>query len=66
MTFDAGNDSAANQDHLAGLGLHYVASLPPSQHPHLLAIPAARYQLVDPDRFGGLTATEATAAGARR
>jgi transposase len=61
VTFDAGNDSAANQDHLAGLGLHYVASLPPSQHPHLLAIPATRYQLVDPDRFGGLTAAEATA-----
>jgi transposase len=61
VTFDAGNDSAANQDHLAGLGLHYVASLPPSQHPHLLAIPTARYQLVDPDRFGALTATETTA-----
>jgi transposase len=61
VTFDAGNDSAANQDHLAGLGLHYVASLPPSHHPHLLAIPATRYQLVDPDRFGALTATEATA-----
>jgi transposase len=61
VTFDAGNDSAANQDHLAGLGLHYVASLPPSQHPGLLAIPARRYRLVDPDRFGGLTAAEATA-----
>lgn len=61
VTFDAGNDSAANQDHLAGLGLHYVASLPPSQHPRLLAIPARRYRLVDPDRFGGLTAVEATA-----
>src|SRR6266704_3138137 len=24
VTFDAGNDSAANQDHLAELGLHYV------------------------------------------
>jgi transposase len=68
VTFDAGNDSAANQDHLAGLGLHYVASLPPSQHPQLLAIPAARYQLVDPDRFAGLTAAEATATalGAER
>src|SRR6266516_2473116 len=48
VTFDAGNDSAANQDHLAGLGLHYVASLPPSQHPGLLAIPERRYRLVDP------------------
>jgi transposase len=61
VTFDAGNDSAANQDHLAGLGLHYVASLPPSQHPELLAIPDRRYRLVDPDRFGALTAVEATA-----
>ena len=33
VVFDAGNDSAANQDHLAGLGLHFVASLPPSWHP---------------------------------
>jgi transposase len=61
VTFDAGNDSAASQDHLAGLGLHYVASLPPSQHPGLLAIAARRYRLADPDRFGGLTAVEATA-----
>src|SRR5947208_3936588 len=27
VVFDAGNDSAANQDHLAGLGLHFVGSL---------------------------------------
>jgi transposase len=61
VVYDAGNDSAANQDHLAGLGLHFVASLPPSWHPDLLAIPASRYRLVDEDRFGGLTAAEATA-----
>jgi transposase len=61
VVFDAGNDSVANQDHLAGLGLHFVASLPPSWHRDLLAIPARRYQLVDQDRFGGLTATETTA-----
>jgi transposase len=61
VVYDAGNDSAANQDHLAGLGLHFVASLPPSWHPGLLAIPAKRYQLVDQARFGGLTAAEATA-----
>ena len=68
MVFDAGNDSAANQDHLAGLGLHFVASLPPSWHPDLLAIPARRYQPVDPARFGGLTSVEATAQalGAQR
>jgi transposase len=61
VVFDAGNDSAANQDHLAGLGLHFVASLPPSWHPDLLAIPASRYQPAGQDRFGGLTYHETTA-----
>jgi transposase len=61
VVFDAGNDSAANQDHLAGAGLHFVGSLVVSQHPALLAIPASRYQIVDQARFGGLTAVEATA-----
>jgi transposase len=62
VVFDAGNDSAANQDHLAATGLHFVGSLVVSQHPGLLAIPARRYQLVDQARFGGLTAVETTAA----
>jgi transposase len=61
VVFDAGNDSAANQDHLAGLGLHFVGSLVVSQHPDLLAIPARRYRLVGQARFGGLTAVETTA-----
>jgi transposase len=68
VVFDAGNDSAASQDHLAGLGLHFVGSLVVSQHPDLLAIPAGRYRVVDQARFGGLTAVEATteALGATR
>ena len=61
VVFDAGNDSAANQDHLAAAGLHFVGSLVVSQHPDLLAIPARRYQIVDQARFGGLTAVQATA-----
>jgi len=62
VVFDAGNDSAANQDHLAAIpGLHFVGSLVVSQHPRLLAIPASRYRLVDQARFGGLTAVETTA-----
>ena len=61
VVFDAGNDPAANQDHLAAAGLHFVGSLVVSQHPDLLAIPARRYQIVDQARFGGLTAVEATA-----
>jgi transposase len=60
VVFDAGNDSAANQDHLAGLGLHFAASLPPSWHPGLLAIPAGRYQVADQARFGGLTYHQTT------
>ena len=61
VVFDAGNDSAGNQDHLAELRLHFVGSLVVSQHPGLLAIPARRYRVVDQARFGGLTAVEATA-----
>jgi transposase len=61
VVFDAGNDPAANQDHLTGLGLHFVGSLVVSQHPDLLTIPASRYRLADPDRFGGLTYHETTA-----
>jgi transposase len=61
VVFDAGNDSAANQDHLAATGLHFVGSLVVSQHPDLLALPASRYQLVDPAQFAGLTAVETTA-----
>src|SRR5262249_54128197 len=54
VVFDAGNNSAANQDHLAAIpGLHFVGSLVVSQHPDLLAIPASRYQVVDQARFGG-------------
>jgi transposase len=68
VTFDAGNDSAANQDRLAENDLHYVGSLVPSQHPDLLAIPARRFTLVNAERFGALTAHEtlADALGATR
>jgi transposase len=61
VVFDAGNDSADNQQHLAELGLHHVGSLVVSQHPDLLAVPARKFTVVDPDRFGGLTAYESTA-----
>ena len=62
VVFDAGNDSAANQDHLATIpGLHFVGSLVVSHHPQLLAIPASHYRVVDRARFGGLTAVETTA-----
>ena len=40
--------------------LHFVGSLPPSDHPDLLAVPTSRYRPVDKARFGGLTAFETT------
>src|SRR5450756_2200365 len=42
VVFDAGQNSAANFAHLSGTGLHFVGSLPPSDFPDLLALPARR------------------------
>src|SRR5664280_2064863 len=47
VVFDAGQNSAANFAHLAEVGLHFVGSLPPSEHPALLAIPARDRTSVD-------------------
>lgn len=68
VVFDAGQYCEDNFTRLAELRLHHVGSLPPADHPQLLAIPARRYTPVDPDRFGGLTAVDTTAdaLGARR
>ena len=68
VVFDAGQNSAGNFAHLTDTGLHFVGSLPPSDHPELLALPAAARHVVDPERFGGLSAhdTRATALGAQR
>jgi transposase len=60
LVFDAGQNSAENYELLDGSGLHFVGSLPPSDHPDLLAVAKSRYQPVDADRFPGLTAFETT------
>ncbi|HYZ09063.1 MAG TPA: IS1634 family transposase [Pseudonocardiaceae bacterium] len=62
VVFDAGQNSAANFAHLAEVGLHFVGSLPPSEHPDLLAIPARARTVVDTERYGGLSAVEARVA----
>jgi transposase len=66
LVYDAGQDSEANQAAVAASPLHFVGSLPPSQHLDLLAIPRRRFRVVDAERFGGLSAieTKATALGA--
>ena len=60
LVYDAGQSSQDNYDVLEGTPLHFVGSLPPSDHPDLLAVPKERYQVVDQERFPGLTAFEAT------
>ena len=59
LVYDAGQDSEANQSAVAASPLHFVGSLPPSQHPDLLAIAKGRYKVVDAQRFPGLSAFEA-------
>ncbi len=68
VVFDAGQNSAANFAQLTAAGLHYIGSLPPADHPELLAIDRRRYRTVETDRFPGLTAhaTRTHALGADR
>lgn len=56
VVFDAGQNSEANFALLAGNSLHYVGSVPASDCRDLLAVPASARKLVDPGRFGQLTA----------
>jgi transposase len=59
LVFDAGQNSADNFEAFEGSPLHFVGSLPPSDHPELLGVPKARYRPVDKGRFPGLSAFEA-------
>ncbi|MGH9012686.1 MAG: IS1634 family transposase [Acidimicrobiia bacterium] len=58
LVFDAGQNSEDNFELIEGSPLHFVGSLPPSDHPDLLAVPKDRYRAVDRQRFPGLTAFE--------
>jgi transposase len=58
VVFDAGQNSAANFEHLHESGLHYVGSVPSSDCPDLLALPASRRRPVDKTRYPGLTAID--------
>lgn len=68
VVYDAGQNSADNHTIIEESGLGFVGSLPPSDHPELLAIPRATYVPVDDDRYPGLTCldTEVTALGVTR
>ena len=58
LVFDAGQNSADNYELVDSAPLHFVGSLPPSDHPDLLAAPIADYRPVE--GFPGLVAFEAT------
>jgi transposase len=62
LVFDAGQNSADNFElfEKEDSPLHFVGSLPPSEHPDLLAVAKTRYRSVDGQRFPGLTAFETT------
>jgi transposase len=62
VVYDAGQNSHDNQTHLETLAVGFITSLPPSNHPALLAVPHSNFSIVDDDRFGGLTAYETTTA----
>ena len=61
VTFDAGQNSQPNFTRLAELGLHFVGSVPPSDHPDLLARPATDRQVVPAYADERLSAFETTA-----
>jgi transposase len=61
LVYDAGQDSADNQELMEDSPLHFIGSLPPSDHPDLLAVEMRRYRKVDEERFPGLRAFESRA-----
>ena len=58
VVFDAGQNSKDNFALLDDSGLHFVGSIPPTDCPDLLALPATNRQPVDKDRYPGLTAID--------
>jgi transposase len=68
VVYDAGQNSCDNHTLVEDAGIGFVGSLPPSDHPGLLAIPKTRYSPVDDDRYPGVRCldTEVTALGVTR
>ncbi len=58
LVYDAGQNSENNYELLDGVPLHFVGSLPPSDHPDLLGVAKHRYKTVDNEAFPGLVAFE--------
>ena len=58
LVFDAGQDAGDNYELHGSLPMHFAGSLAPPDHPGLLAIPVAGYQVAGQERFPGLVACE--------
>lgn len=58
VVFDAGQNSADNLEFVESGPCHFIGSLPPSEHPDLMAVPKSDYQVLDPERFEGVSAFE--------
>jgi transposase len=56
VVFDAGQDSEDNLALIDSGPLHFVGSIPPSDHPDLMAVPKSAYKVVDKTRFPGVRA----------
>jgi transposase len=68
VVYDAGQNSSDNHAVIEAHGIGFVGSLPPSDHPDLLQIPARDYRPVDDDRYPGLSYVDSavTALGVTR
>jgi transposase len=55
VVFDAGQNSEDNFEFLAGTGLRWIGSVPASDCPDLTSLPASAREVVEQERFGGLT-----------
>jgi transposase len=60
VVYDAGQNSADNHAVVEAAGIGFVGSLPPSDHPDLLALPRSRYGVVDAARYPGLRCVDTT------
>jgi transposase len=60
VVYDAGQNSAANHSGVEAARIGFVGSLPPSDHPRLLAIKRTAYADVDQARYPGVTCVDTT------
>jgi transposase len=68
LIYDAGQNSTTNHGQVEAAGIGFVGSLPPSDHPGLLALPKKAFGAVDEARYPGVTCidTAVTALGVTR